>query len=93
MPIAKLKKILSGSRYSERKLFAVFFALMVALIIDNSLSQVADIVRTQIVSFWGILLFVLISSVYAFGQFVILESIKAKNKESGQSSMRIVGCD
>jgi hypothetical protein len=59
------------------KLFIAFFALMVVLIIENSLSQVADIARDQIASFWGIVLFVTIFSVYAFGQFVILGTIKA----------------
>jgi hypothetical protein len=54
---------------------------MVALIAENSFSQVADIVRDQIVSFWGVVLFVAISVVYAFGQFFILEIIKAKNRE------------
>jgi hypothetical protein len=54
---------------------------MVALIAENSFSQVADIVRDQIVSFWGVVLFIAISVVYAFGQFFILEIIKAKNRE------------
>ncbi|HZB80954.1 MAG TPA: hypothetical protein VE264_06735 [Nitrososphaera sp.] len=54
---------------------------MVALIAENSFSQVADIVRDQIISFWGVVLFVAISVVYAFGQFFILEIIKAKNRE------------
>jgi hypothetical protein len=40
--------------YSSRKLFVVFFVFMVALILDQSISQVADIVREQIVSVWGI---------------------------------------
>jgi hypothetical protein len=58
---------------------------MVALIAENSFSQVADIVRDQIVSFWGVVLFVAISVVYAFGQFFILEIIKAKNREASGS--------
>jgi hypothetical protein len=67
--------------YTDRKLFIVFFVLMVALIAENSFSQVADIVRDQIVSFWGVVLFVATSVVYAFGQFFILEIVKAKNRE------------
>jgi hypothetical protein len=54
---------------------------MVALIVDNSLSINADIFRDQIVSFWSVVLFVAIFAVYAFGQFFILEMVKAKNKQ------------
>jgi hypothetical protein len=75
--------------YNEKKLFIIFFALMVALIIENSFSQVADFVTDQITSFWGILLFVITSSIYAFGSVVILETTKTKNRESGQISMRV----
>jgi hypothetical protein len=67
--------------YSERKLFIVFFVFMVALIVDNSFSINADIFRDQIVSFWGIILFITIAVVYAFGQFFILEMVKAKNRQ------------
>ena len=67
--------------YSERKLFVVFFVLMVALIVDNSFSINADIFRDQIVSFWGVVLFVAIFAVYAFGLFFILEMVKAKNRQ------------
>jgi hypothetical protein len=49
---------------------------MVALIVDQSISQVADIIREQIVSVWGIALFILISAVYVFGQYFILEIVK-----------------
>ncbi|MDQ3969166.1 MAG: hypothetical protein M3275_12320, partial [Thermoproteota archaeon] len=54
---------------------------MVALIVDNSFSINADILRDQIVSFWGVVLFVAIFAVYAFGQFFILEMVKAKNRQ------------
>jgi hypothetical protein len=90
-----LRNVRGGSRsnsriyrvlnYSDRKLFIVFFALMVALIAENSFSQVADIVRDQIVSFWGVALFVAVAVVFAFGQFFILEMVKAKNREVSSS--------
>jgi hypothetical protein len=63
---------------------------MAALAIEQSYSQVADFVSDQIASFWGIVLFVITSSIYLFGSFVILEMIKAKNRESGLTSMRMV---
>jgi hypothetical protein len=54
---------------------------MVALIVDSSFHSVADMIRDQIVSFWGVVLFVAIFAVYAFGQFFILEMVKAKNRQ------------
>ena len=66
--------------YSERKLFIMFFVLMVALIVDNSFSINADILRDQIVSFWGVVLFFAIFAVYGFGQYFILQMVKAKNR-------------
>jgi hypothetical protein len=63
---------------------------MAALAIEQSYSQVADFVSNQIASFWGVVLFVITSSIYLFGSFVILEMIKAKNRESGLTSMRMV---
>jgi hypothetical protein len=63
---------------------------MAALAIEQSYSQVADFVSDQIASFWGIVLFIITSSIYLFGSFVILEMIKAKNRESGLTSMRMV---
>jgi hypothetical protein len=54
---------------------------MVALIVDNSFSINADILRDQVVSFWGIVPFVARAAVYAFAQFFILEMVKAKNRQ------------
>ena len=63
---------------------------MVALIIDNSISQVADIVSEQIVSALGIALFVVISAIYGLGQYFILEIVKAKNREARLTSLRFI---
>jgi hypothetical protein len=63
---------------------------MAALAIEQSYSQVADFVSNQIASFWGVVLFVITSTIYLFESFVILEMIKAKNRESGLTSMRMV---
>jgi hypothetical protein len=62
---------------------------MVALIVDNSFSINADILRGQIVSFWGVVLFVAIFAVYAFAQFFIIEMVKAKNRHVLSSSIGI----
>ena len=75
--------------YSDKKLFIVFFILAAALVVDNSFSQVADLVRDQIVSFWGWVLFVAIAATYATCQFLIMEMIRTKIKERGSGANRI----
>ncbi len=72
--------------YSERKLFIVFFVMMAALIVENSISQVSDKVTDQIGSFWGLALFVTIAAVYAVGQFFMLEIVKSKTRQRTTSS-------
>ena len=54
---------------------------MIALITDVSISSVADIVSGQIVTFWGISLFIAISAVFVVGQYLMIGMIKTKNKE------------
>jgi hypothetical protein len=51
---------------------------MTFLIVDSEISVIADIIVPQIVSFWGIALFVTISAVYVTGQYLILQMVKAK---------------
>src|SRR5918911_4550312 len=67
--------------YSEKKLFIIFLVMMTALVIENSFSQVSDIVTDQIASFWGLTLFVTIAAVYAVGQFFMLEIVKSKTRQ------------
>src|SRR5688572_14579880 len=67
--------------YSEKKLFIIFFVMMTALVVENSISQVSDIVTDQIASFWGLTLFVTIAAVYAVGQFFMLEIVKSKTRQ------------
>src|SRR5918999_886503 len=55
---------------------------MLFLVVDSQISIIADIIVSQIVSFWGIALFVMISAVYVVGQYLILEMIKARIRES-----------
>src|SRR5918996_2328486 len=75
--------------YSEKKLFIVFFVMMAALVVENSISQVSDIVTDQIVSFWGLVLFIVIAAVYGVGQFFMLEIVKSKTRlRTSSGSMR-----
>jgi hypothetical protein len=69
-------------QYGGKRFFVVFSIVMTFLIIDSQISIVADIVVPQIVSFWGIALFVTISAVYVVGQYLILEMVKSKLRQS-----------
>lgn len=55
---------------------------MTFLIIDSQVSVIADIIVSQIVSFWGVALFVTISAVYVVGQYLMLEMVKSKIRQS-----------
>lgn len=55
---------------------------MTFLIVDSQISVIADIVVPQIVSFWGVALFVTISAVYVVGQYLMLQMVKAKISQS-----------
>jgi nitrogen-specific signal transduction histidine kinase len=69
-------------RYDNRKLFLIFFLVATALVIDISISNVADIISKQAISVWGISLFIAISAIYTIGQYYILETVKAKTRIS-----------
>jgi nitrogen-specific signal transduction histidine kinase len=69
-------------RYDNRKLFLIFFLVATALVIDISISNVADMISKQATSVWGISLFIAISAIYAIGQYYILETVKAKTRIS-----------
>lgn len=62
---------------------------MIALVIDLFISNIADIVSSQIVTFWGISLFVALSVVYVVGQYLIIGMVKTKNKEDNVSSYNV----
>jgi hypothetical protein len=64
-------------------MLVILSILMVALITELSISNVADIVSNEIKSPRGIALFVVICAVFTFSQFYILQMVKAKNKTSG----------
>jgi hypothetical protein len=61
---------------------------MAALVVENSFSQVSDKIIDQIISFWGLALFVTIAAVYAVGQFFMLGLIKSKIRQSTSGAMR-----
>jgi hypothetical protein len=67
--------------YSNRKIFVLFLILIVVQAIDATIGNLADIFSDFTVSFWGVALFVGFSIIYCFGQYFLLNIVKAKNKE------------
>jgi hypothetical protein len=69
------------ARYDSKKLLITFLIVMIALTVEVGISNIADIVSKDIITFWGIALFIVIAAIYIGGQYIILEMIKAKNRE------------
>jgi predicted MFS family arabinose efflux permease len=82
MPASSILSVFTVSRYDKRKMFITFLAIMIALIIDVSISG-------KIMTFWGISLFIAISAVYLVGQQLIIGMVKTKNKENSISSYNV----
>lgn len=82
MSVVNLRNKFGIRRYDGKKLFMIFSVTLTALIIDSLISPLADNVIEQATSFWGIVLFVSIAVIYMVGQYLILELVKAKIKES-----------
>jgi hypothetical protein len=57
----------------------VFILIVALLLVDAMISNIADFIANQLVSSWGVALFIFISSVYVLGQYFILGFIKAKS--------------
>jgi hypothetical protein len=74
--------------FEDRKLFTIFFIIMVALTIDISIGTTQDFLIDFAVSFWGILLFTLIAAVYLFGSFFMLRTVRTKSRENNSASSR-----
>jgi hypothetical protein len=75
--------------YDNKKFFIAFLVVYVALLIDVSIGNTADIIVEYATSIWGITLFGIIAVVYAIGQFVVLEMVKIKSKASPLQSNKI----
>jgi hypothetical protein len=86
-------EIVRNGNYSNRKLFIVFLATYISLLVDISISNVSDIVSPQITSIWGIILFIVIAIIYALGQHFILTLVKIKNSEVKVSTPHIHNID
>ena len=74
--------IFEFSSYDSKKFFAAFLILIIALIVDIGISNIADIVSKQVANVIGVALFTTITAVYIFGQCFILGMIRTKNRES-----------
>jgi hypothetical protein len=79
----KSKKLLltNISKFSSRLFFFMFLLVIVVQIVDTVIGSLADILKEFTVSLSGVVLFVVMSVVYGFGQYSILGMVKSRNKE------------
>lgn len=78
--MVRLKTILFPS-ISNRQATLVVIIMVAFLIPDTMLSTVSDFLVPQTTSFWGISLFVVISVVFAFSQYLLLRFVWLKTKD------------
>jgi hypothetical protein len=68
-------------KFSRRILFILVLIMLAVQIIDVTIGGLADILKDFAASYQGIALFISIATIYGFGQYFILNMVKAKNKE------------
>jgi hypothetical protein len=68
--------------YSSRRFLIIFIVVMIALNFDAAIANDADILSKFAISFWGLLLFIMICLISVFGQYYILRVIKEKNRQA-----------
>lgn len=74
--------IFEFSRYDRTKFLVVFLILIIVLIVDIGISNIADIVSKSVANSLGVALFTCIAVVYIFGMYFLLGMVRTKNKES-----------
>jgi hypothetical protein len=88
----QLAKRLTHSSENEKIVMLVTAVIIVVLVVDMELSNVADIIRRSIVSEEGVITFVIISMIYLSGQYLIVRFAKAKTIEvsSRKAELRFI---
>jgi signal transduction histidine kinase len=71
----------SGTRGGNEKIQVIMPIVIVALIVDTMINNVADFVSKQIASEWGVSLFIIITITGSLGQYFLLMFVKHKTKE------------
>ena len=86
-----LRKI-SRSSVDEKTIMVITAVLILALIVDMELSNVADILRNSIVSKQGIITFIAISIIYLTVQYLLVRYAKVKTVDfrSSRKEMRFI---
>jgi hypothetical protein len=74
--------------FEDRKLFAIFLIIMVAVTVDLSIGTTQDFLIDFTTSTLGIILFTSIAAVYLFGSYFLLKTIRAKIRESHSTGTR-----
>jgi hypothetical protein len=83
---------ISRSSLDEKTIMVIAAVVILALVVDMELSNVADIIRKSIVSEKGIITFIVIAIVYLSGQHLIVRYAKAKTVDfrSNRKGMQFI---
>ncbi len=88
----QIMRRISQSPENEKTVMAIAAAVILALIVDMELSNVADIFHKSIVSEKGIITFITISIIYLAGQYLLVRFARAKTVKfrSRKKEMRFI---
>jgi hypothetical protein len=81
MSIMQIMNRISESSENEKTVLVISAVVILALIVDMELSNVADILHKSIVSENGVISFITISMIYLAGQYLLVKFAKAKTVE------------
>ena len=79
--LAPAKSAFSAGELGRIPFYIMLFVVVSALIIDSLINWVADFMYQNLVTFWGVTLFFILSSIYLLGQYFILQYVKSKSKD------------
>jgi hypothetical protein len=73
--------LLSSFTNNNKIIFLLVSVVIVALIIDTSFIKIYPFIFSQSISSWRIVIFLAIGTIYAVGQYLILNFVKKKSKK------------
>lgn len=92
MSIFQIIKRISESSENEKTVLVIAAVVIVALIVDMELSNIADILHKSIASQNGVIIFIAITIIYLCGQHLLVRFARAKTIEfrSRRKEMRFI---
>ena len=81
MRIDELAKRMTRSSKSDKSLVVAASVVVFVLIVDMELSNVSDLLQSDVISRTGIYIFILISGVYLIGQYILVRASEAMTSD------------